>query len=140
MPDRADLDPGDLRSLLPFLMLAEAEHQPFRIRYRLVGTLVAEFSGFDFTGKYFDETWDAATTKPWLDCYGWVSEKRMPLFGSSTELTTAGDTFSYEFGLFPLTRGGTAVEQFIGVEDYFDFRLTSAQWAGRLVAAGSSYP
>jgi len=140
LPDRGYLDPADLKSLLPSLIVAEAEHQPFRIRYRLVGTLVAQFSGFDFTGRYFDETWGEATTKPWLDCYRRVCERRMPLFGSSTEPTTAGDTISYEFGLFPLTRGGDAVEQFVGVEDYFDFQLTSAQWSdGRLVVAGSRY-
>jgi hypothetical protein len=43
------------------------------------------------------------------------------------EATTAGGTFIYEFGIFPLTVGRAEVRQFASVEDYFDFDLTSAE-------------
>jgi hypothetical protein len=32
--------------------------------------------------------------------------------------TLHGDLFRYEFGIFPLTKGGDAVAQFIAIEDY----------------------
>jgi hypothetical protein len=50
--------------------------------------------------------------------------------GALTVPAAAGGTFRYEFGIFPLTLGGTEVRQFVALEDYFDFDLRSAQWAG----------
>jgi hypothetical protein len=29
--------------------------------------------------------------------------------------------FVYEFGLFPLRKGGATIDQFVAVEDYFEF-------------------
>ena len=42
-----------------------------------------------------------------------------PLLGATTVPTSAGKLFTYEFGIFPLRNGGTAIEQFVAVEDYF---------------------
>jgi hypothetical protein len=64
---------------------------------------------------------------PWTEIYTSVLVKRAPLLGSVTEATTSGGTFTYEFGIFPLTVGGTAVKQFVAIEDYFGFQLTSAE-------------
>jgi len=127
LPDRADLDPADIKSLMPNLLISEAERDPFRIRYRLVGTRVVGLTGFDFTGRYLDELGPPETTQHWLDCYLAVYQSGTPIYGSVTEPTLSGDTFTYEFGIFPLTRGGQTVEQFVSVEDYFGFQLTSAQ-------------
>ena len=55
IPDRSQLDPFDMKSLLPNLFLLDVEHDPFRVRYRLVGTRVREATGFDITGRYLDE-------------------------------------------------------------------------------------
>ena len=49
VPDRSDLRPDEMRRLLPFMFIADAEHQPFRVRYRLVGTRAVEVIGFDIT-------------------------------------------------------------------------------------------
>jgi hypothetical protein len=48
MPARADIDPADLREMLPNLALLEVTATGFR--YRLVGTRVAEDLGRDMTG------------------------------------------------------------------------------------------
>jgi hypothetical protein len=127
IPDRKDVDPIALKALLPNILIAEAEHAPFRIRYRLVGTKSTAVTGFDITGRYLDELLSAEADTPWLEYYHRVYQSRAPLLGSTTVPTTSGGHFSYEFGIFPLTLGGDRVEQFIAVEDYFDFRLTSAQ-------------
>lgn len=129
IPDRADLDPIELRRLLPNIIIceAEAEPEPFRIRYRLVGTKIAAITGFDFTGRYLDEILGEGGDMPWMEIYASILVKRAPLLGSVTEATTSGGTFTYEFGIFPLTVGGTAVKQFVAIEDYFGFQLTSAE-------------
>ena len=128
IPDRRDLDPVALRTVLPNLFIAEAEHVPFRIRYRLVGTKAVQVIGFDITGRYLDELLSVASEVPWMDYYRIAYESHEPLLGSVVVPARSGGTFNYEFGLFPLTQGGTRIEQFVAVEDYFDFDRTSAQF------------
>lgn len=127
LPQRKDLNPDALRPLLPNLFIAEAEHAPFRIRYRLVGTKAVQITGFDITGRYLDELLSAQPEVPWLDYYRLVYDSRAPLLGSVVVSAMSGGTFTYEFGLFPLTLGGSRVDQFVAVEDYFDVQFTSAQ-------------
>ncbi|WP_395016011.1 PAS domain-containing protein [Dongia sp.] len=127
IPDRRDLDPAALRAVLPNLFISDVEPAPFRIRYRLVGTKAVRTIGFDITGRYLDELLTGQPEVPWLDHYRTVYDSREPLLGSVVVPAKSGGTFAYEFGLFPLTQGGTAVAQIAAVEDYFDFDLTAAQ-------------
>ena len=120
IPDRADLDPADLKPLLRNLFIADVEHDPFRIRYRLVGTRAIEATGMDITGRYLDELLPADHVVPWGEYYRRSYETRQPLFGAVDAPTRAGGRFTYEFGLFPLRKGGQAVDQFVALEDYFD--------------------
>ena len=138
VPDRGDLDPAALRSLLPNLFITEIEPEPFRVRYRLVGTKSARVIGFDITGRYLDELLSAQPDVPWLDYYRQACESRRPVLGAVTVPARSGGTFSYEFGLFPLTQGGTEIAQVAAIEDYFDFDLTAAQLVGGPPSTGSS--
>lgn len=124
IPDRADLAPEDLKPLLPNLFIADVEHEPFRIRYRLVGTRAVEATGMDITGRYLDELLPANPEEPWMDFYRTAYEQRAPVFGFSEAPTTSGGRFIYEFGLFPLRHGGHRVEQFLAIEDYFTLTST----------------
>ena len=119
VPDRSDLRPDEIKPLLPFLLIADAEHDPFRVRYRLVGTRVVEVTGFDITGHYLDELLSAEPDQPWIDHYRQVYVSRKPLLGATTVPTNAGGMLTYEFGIFPLRKGGEAIDQFVAVEDYF---------------------
>lgn len=120
VPDRSAVDPFELKALLPNIIIAETEHSPFRIKYRLVGTKVTEITGLDITGCYLDELLSAEPDQPWEQHYLTVYQSRKPLFGLTTVPRTAGGTVDYEFGIFPLRRGGEPIEQFIALEDYFD--------------------
>jgi hypothetical protein len=138
LPDRRDLDPAALRALLPNLFIADIEPAPFRVRYRLVGTKAVQVTGFDITGRYLDELLTVEPDVPWIDYYRIVYESREPLLGSVVVPASSGGTFKYEFGLFPLTQGGTTIAQVCAIEDYFDFDLTAAQLVARPSSTGSS--
>jgi hypothetical protein len=138
LPDRRDLDPAALRALLPNLFIADIEPAPFRVRYRLVGTKAVQVTGFDITGRYLDELLTVEPDVPWIDYYRIVYESREPLLGSVVVPASSGGTFNYEFGLFPLTQGGTTIAQVCAIEDYFDFDLTAAQLVARRSNTGSS--
>jgi hypothetical protein len=138
IPDRRDLDPAALRTVLPNLFIADVEPEPFRIRYRLVGTKAVRTTGFDITGRYLDELLPETPEVPWLDYYRTVFDSRAPLLGSVMVSAQSGGSFSYEFGLFPLTQGGGDIAQIAAIEDYFDFALTAAQLIAQPSGPGSS--
>jgi hypothetical protein len=54
LPCRRDLDPVDIPSLLPHLMLVERTAEG-RFRYRLAGTAVIQAYGRELTGRLIDE-------------------------------------------------------------------------------------
>ena len=54
MPSRADIDPVDIPSLLPDVMLVERLDDG-RYRYRLIGTENARAHGVNATGRFLDE-------------------------------------------------------------------------------------
>jgi hypothetical protein len=118
LPDRADIDPAELKPLLPYLIVAEVVEPPFRIRYRLIGTKIAAVSGLDFTGRFLDELLAADLENRWQEYYLEARNTRAPVLGEVVVPTLHGDLFRYEFGIFPLTKGSDAVAQFIAIEDY----------------------
>jgi hypothetical protein len=118
IPDRRDIDPLEMKELLPNILISEPAFYPFRIRYRLVGTRVVRVSGIDFTGRYLDELLRPEIQEDWHGHYQISLYERIPVYGSITSPTTDGGTFTYEFGIFPLTKGGTEVAQFLALEDF----------------------
>jgi hypothetical protein len=118
LPDRSLIDPAEIKSLLPNILIAEPSHPPFRVRYRLIGSRVAAASGMDLTGRYIDELIAADDEVDWQGCYHRVWSEKIPLYGDVGVPTLHGDQFRYEWGIFPLSKGGDNVEQFIAIEDY----------------------
>lgn len=55
MPARADIEPAELKAMLPHIFMVDVEHDPFRLRYRLVGSALVDVLGQDIKGKYLDE-------------------------------------------------------------------------------------
>lgn len=131
IPDRADFDIVEHKNLMNNLLVSDVEPDPFRIRYRLVGTRVVRNLGAEFTGRYLDELLRPGYPTPWMDYYQASYRERLPVLGETTEPTRPGGTVSYEFGIFPVTLNGEgAVKQFISVEDYFGFEPASVSLSG----------
>jgi hypothetical protein len=59
-----------------------------------------------------------------MDDYRLAYCTRRPVLGVSSVKTASGGIFTYEYGLFPLRKGGSAIEQFVAVEDYGDLSST----------------
>lgn len=68
-PTRADIQPAELRRMLPSLSLLDVvEGEPERLRVRLAGTRLRDYLGVEITNRYLDEFdlgdqtdyWDAA--------------------------------------------------------------------------------
>jgi hypothetical protein len=121
MPAPADIDPAEIRQLLPSIIIAEYVGEPVRVRYRLVGTQQVYYNGLDFTGLYLDE----------ID---WGLENDFVRQVHDTLRTTAAPVIGHyqwgfrdtilgfaEFGVFPLSDDGTMVARCLGIDDFRSF-------------------
>jgi hypothetical protein len=121
MPAPVDIDPSEIRQLLPSIIIAEYVGAPVRVRYRLVGTQQVYYNGLDFTGLYLDEIdWGIendfvrlvhetllATAAPVVGQYQWGFRDSVLGFA--------------EFGVFPLSEDGKNVARCIGLDDFLPF-------------------
>ncbi len=55
VPSRRDFEPTEAKIFLPHLFLLDVVRPEMRFRGRLVGTMIVQSIGFDYTGKYLDE-------------------------------------------------------------------------------------
>ena len=122
-PARAEIDPVAFRPWLPYLSLVEIHPAippaPFRIRYRLVGTEVARFAEEDFGNKWLEETgWAPEIMAVNMALYQRVWESRAPAFGRSLVDWDLQEKYSFEWGLFPLSDDGHAINGCLSVDDF----------------------
>jgi len=140
MPRRQDIDPADLKTLLPYLIVGDFEPQPFRVRYRLVGTRLAEIHGFDFTGCYLDELdFTARNGENWLAINRAIFDGGVPVFGKSEVRCADGRLVGFEYATFPLSDDGATVNRWVGIEDYGELDVITIERmakASRLTTGG----
>ncbi|WP_374385026.1 PAS domain-containing protein [Dongia sp.] len=116
MPSRADIDPAEIKPLLPQIIMARIEHDPFRVRYSIVGTACARSAGFDYTGRYLDELmFESESDTDWLQIYAEIVRERKPIAGVC-RFRTAHTEIPYRVGVFPLSSDGHRVDQTISYE------------------------
>jgi hypothetical protein len=122
-PQRGDIDPADIKPLLPYLYIVAFERDPFRVRYILTGTEADRWNGFNMTGRHVDEflTNDIhGANRILLDAYARAFETAAPVFCTYSWPTRAGYTLEVRVGMFPL-RVGERIEQCLAIEDYSGF-------------------
>jgi hypothetical protein len=123
IPGRLDIDPGNFKCILPNMILAEIERDPFRVRYRPCGTKVTEFCG-SLTGRYLDEvaTADVWSTAAYLHQYETAATQARPIFSFDWMLGRFGARYPFQTGIWPLASDGRTVDMCIAVEVYLKLR------------------
>ncbi len=141
MPRRRDIDPADLKALLPDLMVGDYEPSPFRVRFRLVGTRLTEIHGLDFTGLYLDQL-DFGDDDPvdWSNMNRLIFERKAPLYGKSSTPCSDGRDISFEFATFPLSDDGVTANRWVGVEDYENLDALVIERLGKARLVRASEP
>lgn len=121
-PLRSNIDPAEIVPLLPYLFMVDIEHAPFRVRYRLCGTMIQRYDE-ELTGKYLDELHNtpANDKEEIAGFYRRVVREGQPHFsvhafpsrGLAVPLLVQG-------GIWPLAGPGARVDQCMGMQDYPD--------------------
>ena len=109
MPARGDIDPVDLKALLPLLVLIDVVPDPRRYVYRLVGTYEVEMRGSDPTGKPVEEAYYgecAEDTTYYLDR---AVRTRQPVLYRGTYQPLSTRTQREDVIYLPLSKDGEAV-------------------------------
>lgn len=118
-PARSQIDPAMIKRLLPHIYMVDFETEPFRVRFRLVGTAADEWNGFSLVGRSLDEFLandQYGANRILIDCYHRAWTTGQPAIGSYPWRTRSGYMTKVPFGLFPLTVDGI-VAQAISIEE-----------------------
>jgi len=120
MPLWNDIDPAEIKPLLPHLLVTRYEYNPFRAKFVLVGTWLAQYAGGDFTGRYLDEIdFSSELDTDWPAHHRRFVEEKQPTFGVCRFLTESGIEREYESCMFPIAaEDGKTVGRAIGLEDF----------------------
>ncbi len=112
MPARPDIEPAELKAMLPHLFMVDVEHDPLRLRYRLVGTALVDVLGHDIKGKYLDEMPLLFRTFA-AGAYEEVLRTRGPCYKEVSGIA-AYFRVAYKRLLLPLSTDGEAINIILG--------------------------
>jgi amino-acid N-acetyltransferase len=120
MPTWNDIDPAEIKPLLPHLLVTRYETHPFRAKFVLVGTWLAQYAGGDFTGRYLDEMdFTSEFDTDWPAVHRRFVAEAKPLFAICRFTTEYGLESVYECAMLPLAGpDGTSVGRCLGIEDF----------------------
>ncbi|MEH6402899.1 MAG: PAS domain-containing protein [Sneathiella sp.] len=120
LPARADFDPSDIPLCLPNLALVDVERNPFRFRYRVMGTSITFNIEQEGTGKYLDEIIPGVETQfPHLD-RAEVAETGLPIYRlGEGSVSFRTDFANLERVHLPLATDGNLVDMVLSMYIYF---------------------
>lgn len=113
MPARGDLDPIDLKALLPMLILIDVVADARRYTYRLVGTQEVEMRGRDPTGKSILEAFYGETAEDTIFYLDRVVQTREPVLYRGTYQPLTTRTQRDDVLYLPLSKDGETVNMIV---------------------------
>lgn len=117
LPGRQHIDPIDIPQLLPNIWLIDVKRNPYRFRFRLVGTLVVDYAGEDNTGKWFDERLPDFDPSVFID----VVESGRPSWARGrSKMRPEKDYYELERVRLPLASDGVTVDMILSLTVFFD--------------------
>jgi hypothetical protein len=126
LPLKAEVDPAEIKDILPFVIISDVHDSPLRVRYRLVGTEIVKLRGREFTGKWLHEVqWHPVFHERLLREYRVLIDERRPLLGIDDLYSADGPRAAYEWGMFPLSEDGGRVSHCLAIEDHRGLERTA---------------
>jgi hypothetical protein len=105
---RRDIDPLDFPYILAHMVLLDVLYEPIRFRYRVVGSGLAGWRGYDLTGKYVHDHPDPEYRDFVVARYRETVEWRRPT-GGRYSLMLDGKSRRYETVRVPLSDDGVTI-------------------------------
>jgi hypothetical protein len=131
LPRRADIDPTEIPQLMPNILIVDIEQDPFRVRYRLVGTQIVEATGFEFTGRYLDDIVLPDDEGPFLESYRLASASKAPVLARMKWHLDDDTVGEYDVCFLPLSDDGETVNKVLAMECYENVQRDFSFFSGR---------
>ena len=131
LPARRDLQPGDIKRLLPTLSLIDVDRAPLDFRIRLAGTGLYDVYGREITGRGLADVYNSAAADYWRVELGKVVAEGRPAVGVHSLAWRGASHLSLLWMRLPLAANGRDVDMILG----FDAVLGMAQPASGIKAA-----
>jgi hypothetical protein len=129
MLSRQDIDPMELRHVLPRVGLIDVHHDPLRFRMRLAGTNWREGLGFDPTGLWLDEWPHERQGKLLTRSFGIVVAEKRAM--RSRRHTVIDDVMlHYEAMIIPLASDGHTINMLMTVSAPLQQGHAKPSWPG----------
>ena len=117
LPGRQHIDPVDIPTLLPNTWLIDVARNPYRFRFRLIGTQVVDYAGEDNTGKWFDERMPEFDPGVFID----VVETGRPSWSRGrSKMRPEKNYYELERVRLPLASDGKTVDMILSLTVFFD--------------------
>lgn len=113
MPSRADLDPVEMRSWLPGIILVDVLRGPHRMIYRVVGTRSVAMRNADVTGQPVEEGRHGDKLAHVLENYRLVVEEHKLVYDWDGTPNRDAHILSTEVLMLPLSSDGKTVDRVI---------------------------
>jgi hypothetical protein len=113
-PIRTDIDPVEIKALLPHVGLVDIERLPLRFRFRLAGTEIAKGYGLELTGRYLDELDLNDHQHEILQEYIRAGESGEPSCSTLEYTRKDGRHIRYERMVLPLSSDGKSIDMLVG--------------------------
>jgi hypothetical protein len=111
-PSRVDIDPAQLKFILPFLYLIDVVGGPApRFRFRLAGTGIVKEYGAEITGKFADEIDLNEHQTAFVAEYNRVVGDGKPASSRGNYTKSNGRRLTYEHLILPLSTNGQTVDK-----------------------------
>ena len=122
MPRRADIDPADMKALLPMMMLIDVTPDERRFVYRLVGTAEVAIRGSNPTGKPVQHSFFGDSVEETLSCYEYVVRNRAPFCYRGAYEAPDGRIETDDTVYLPLSDDGAHVNMILVFSHCYSFR------------------
>lgn len=127
MPSRTDIDPVDLRGMLPYVYLLDVEG-PSRYRYRLIGQNIVDNLGHNATGLLADEALFGEGLAEILRMYDFVAANGAPVLNRGRAFWVDFSWRRYVSLLMPLSSDGRTVDRIFAVLEFETVREKPSDW------------
>lgn len=112
-PSRADIDPAEMKALLPHVFLLDVIGTPPRLRFRLASTEIVSRYGEELTGRYLDEIDLNDVGADILGEYRKAVRETEPVRGQWAYEKRSGHYLNYERLILPLSSDGRPINMLL---------------------------
>lgn len=111
LPGRRHFDPVDIPALLSSIWMIDVAREPWRFRFRLLGTEIVTFTGRDGTGRWLDEIYPRFGESAAFRFYRGCAESGRPSYRrGSAHAGLEGKPVAAEQLTLPLAADGETVD------------------------------